>query len=98
MTRCLSIAILSLLFALLLSPSLNAHDSDLTSLTLVAAQTAKQQCMNTCRARYRDCRSLKQIPSSECRGVYPDSTRFPCHARSRPLTDMAACPWTGTAT
>jgi hypothetical protein len=26
------------------------------SVTLARAQTAKQQCVNTCRARYRDCR------------------------------------------
>ena len=84
--RKLSIAVVPVLLALLLSLStgtLNARDADLTSLTLVAAQTAKQQqCTNTCRARYRDCRSLKQIPSSECRGVYQDCTRFTCKARS----------------
>jgi hypothetical protein len=45
-----------------------------------AAQTAKQQCISTCRARYRACLSLKQIPSSECRGVYQDCTRFACNA------------------
>ena len=81
--RKLSIAVVPVLIAVLLSLStgtLNARDADLTSLTLVAAQTAKQQCMNTCRARYRDCRSLKQIPSSECRGVYQDCTRFTCKA------------------
>ena len=96
-----SIAIVPVLFALLLSLStgtLHARDADLTSLTVAAAQTSHRQCMNTCRARYRDCRSLKQIPSSECRGVYRDCTRFTCNARSRPLTDMAACPWIGTAT
>jgi len=97
-----SFAVASVPFALLLSLStgrtLNARDADLTSLTVAAAQTSHRQCMNTCRARYRDCQSLKQIPSSECRGVYRDCTRFTCHARSRPLTDMAACPWIGTAT
>jgi hypothetical protein len=83
--RKLSIAVVPVFFALLLSLStgtLSARDADLTSHTLVAAQTVKQQCMNTCRARYRDCRSLKQIPSSECRGVYQDCTRFTCKARS----------------
>jgi hypothetical protein len=72
-----SFAVVSVLFAVLLSLStrtLNARDA----LTFAAAQTAKQQCINTCRARYRDCRSLKQIPSSECRGVYQDCTRFTC--------------------
>ena len=80
-----SIAIVPVLFALLLSLStgtLNARDADLTSLTFAAAQTAKRQCMNTCRARYRDCLSLKQIPSSECRGIYQDCTRFTCNAPS----------------
>jgi hypothetical protein len=73
-----SFAVVSVFFAVLLSSSqgtLNARDADLAPLTFAAAQTAKQQCINTCRARYRDCRSLKQIPSSECRGVYQDCTR-----------------------
>jgi len=41
-----SFAIVSLLFAMLLSPSigtLNARDADLASRTFAAAQTAKQQ-------------------------------------------------------
>jgi hypothetical protein len=78
-----SFAVVSVLFALLLSFStgtLNARDADLASLTVAAAQTAKQQCINTCRARYRDCLSLKQIPSSECRGIYQDCTRNTCNA------------------
>ena len=45
---------------------------------LARAQTAKQQCINTCRARYRDCRRLNQLPSFECRGVYQDCTRYTC--------------------
>ena len=66
-------AVVSLIFAVLLSLSigtLNARDADLASRTFAAAPTAKQQCINTCRARYRDCRHLNQLPSSECRGVY----------------------------
>ena len=46
-----SFAVVSVLFALLLSLStgtLNARDADLASLTFAAAQTAKQQCINTC--------------------------------------------------
>jgi hypothetical protein len=35
------------------------RDADLAPLTLAAAQTAKQQCINLCRARYRACFSLK---------------------------------------
>jgi hypothetical protein len=74
-------AVVSVLFAVLLSSStgtLNARD--LGSLTFAAAQTAKQQCKNTCRARYRDCLSMKQIPSFECRSVYRDCIRFTCNA------------------
>ena len=68
------------LFAVLLSSmeALNARDADLAPLTFAAAQTTKQQCINTCRARYRDCRRLKQLPSFECRGVYQDCTRYTC--------------------
>jgi hypothetical protein len=83
-----SFAVATVLFALLLSllslvvstGTLNARDGDLTSLTFAAAQTAKQQCVNTCRTRYRSCLSAKQIPSSECRGVYQDCTRIKCKA------------------
>ena len=46
--------------------------------TLARAQTTKQQGINTCRARYRDCRRLNQLPSFECRGVYQDCTRYAC--------------------
>jgi hypothetical protein len=79
----LAFTVVSVLFAVLLSLStgtLNARDADLASPTFVAAQTAKQQCINTCRARYRDCLSLKQIPSSECRGIYQDCARYTCNA------------------
>ena len=78
-----SFAAASALFALLLSlgtGTLNARDADLSSPIFAAAHTAKQQCINSCRARYRDCRSLKQIPSFECRGVYQDCTRNACNA------------------
>src|SRR6202165_2323399 len=62
-----SLAVVSVLFALLLSLStrtLNARDADLSSPTFAAAHTAKQQCIDSCRARYRDCQSLKQIELS----------------------------------
>jgi hypothetical protein len=83
-----SFAIVSVLFAALLSfvslvvstGTLNARDADLAPLALSAAHTAKQQCINTCRARYRDCRSLKQISPYECRGIYQDCTRYTCNA------------------
>jgi hypothetical protein len=76
-----SFAVICILLAVSLSLSigrLNARDGDLTSGTLAAAKTAKQQCINTCRARYRDCRHLNQLPSFECRGVYQDCTRYTC--------------------
>ncbi len=76
-----SFAVVTLLFAVLLSLSvgtLNAREADLSSRTYAAAQTAKQQCLNTCRARYRDCRHKNQFPSFECRDVYQDCTRYTC--------------------
>ena len=57
---------------------LQPADADLAAHTFAAAQTAKQKCLNTCRARYRDCRRLKQLPSFECRSVYQDCTRYTC--------------------
>ena len=76
-----SFAVVPVIFAVLLSlgqETLNARDADFATLTFSAAQTAKQKCINTCRARYRDCRRLKQLPSFECRGVYQDCTRYIC--------------------
>jgi hypothetical protein len=73
----------AIVFAVLLSlcpRTLNARDGDLASFTFAAAQTAKQQCINICRSRYRDCLSMKQIPSFECRGVYQDCKRYTCDA------------------
>lgn len=78
-----SFVFVAVFFAGILSLStatLHARDADLASLTFAAAQTAKQQCINTCRTRYRTCLSLKLIPSAECRGVYQDCTRFTCNA------------------
>jgi hypothetical protein len=76
-----SFAVVPLLFAVLLAlgiGTLNAHDVDFASRTLAAAHTAKQECINTCRARYRDCRRLHQLPSFECQSVYQDCTRYTC--------------------
>jgi hypothetical protein len=76
-----SFAIVSLLFAVFLSLSigtLDARDADLASHTFAATQTAKQQCINACRAHYRDCRHLNQLPSSECQSVYQDCTHYTC--------------------
>jgi hypothetical protein len=77
-----SFAVVFLLFAVFLSLSigaLHARDAALASSTTFAvAQTAKQQCISTCRARYRDCRRLNQMPSFECQGTYQDCTRYIC--------------------
>ena len=76
-SQCL-FASVSILFAVLLSSK--TGDARDASLTFAAAQTARQQCLNSCRARYRSCLSLKLIPSFECRGVYQDCTRYNCNA------------------
>jgi hypothetical protein len=55
-----------------------ARDADFVAHAVAVAPTAKQQCINACRARYRDCRHLNQLPSFECRGVYQDCTRYTC--------------------
>ena len=74
------VAVLMSLLSLVVSAgALRARDADLASRTFAAAQTAKQRCVNTCRARYRDCLSKKQIPSFECRDVYQDCTRLTCN-------------------
>jgi hypothetical protein len=39
---------------------------------LAAAQSDKQKRTNACRARYRDCVKLNQIPTVECQYVYQD--------------------------
>jgi hypothetical protein len=74
-----SFAVVSVLLLSLSAGTLNARDSDLASRTFAAAQTAERKCMNTCRARYRDCQSRKEIPSFECRGVYRDCARWTCN-------------------
>jgi len=78
-----SFATFAVLFAVLLSSSmgtLEARDANIAPVTFAAAPTAKQQCVNTCRARHRSCLSLNLIPSSDCRGVYQDCTRYTCNA------------------
>ena len=76
-----SFAVISLVLLPLSIGTLNAREADIASHTVAAAQTAKQQCINACRARYRDCRHLNQLPSSECQGIYQDCTRFTCTGR-----------------
>jgi hypothetical protein len=75
--------VVAALFAPLLLSSTGtvyARAAGLASLTFAAARTEKQQCLNACRARYRDCRSLGQIPSFECQGIYQDCTNNSCNA------------------
>ena len=60
------------------SAALNARDADSAGATIAAAKISKQKCMSVCRARYRDCVSLKQIPSFECRGVHQDCVHDTC--------------------
>ena len=76
-----SFAVICVLLAVHLPLSigrLDARDADRGSNTLARAETTKQKCINSCRARYRDCRRLNQLPSFECRGVYQDCTRYAC--------------------
>jgi hypothetical protein len=76
-----SFAAVSFLFVVLWSLSvgtLHARDAGDASRTFAAAQTAKQHCVNACRARYRDCRRMNQLPSFECQSVYQDCTRYSC--------------------
>jgi hypothetical protein len=58
--------------------TLGAHDTGLAAETLAAAAKAQRQCISQCRARYRDCRHIDQLPSFECREIYQDCTRYSC--------------------
>jgi hypothetical protein len=49
--------------------TVEARDADDKPVTVAAAQSSKK---NACRARYRDCVKLNQIPSSECQYIYQD--------------------------
>jgi hypothetical protein len=75
-----SFAVVSLLAVILLLSigKIDARDANFAPRTFAAAQAAIKQCISTCRARYRDCRHLNQSPSSECRSVYQDCTRYTC--------------------
>jgi hypothetical protein len=73
-----AVAALCAALLLLSSGTLSARDADAASYTVAAGQTAKKQCISACRARYRDCRRLNQLPSDECKGIYQDCTRYSC--------------------
>ena len=49
-----------------------ALDNDGKPLIFAAAQSSKQKQVNACRARYRGCVKLNQIPSFECQYIYQD--------------------------
>ena len=49
-----------------------ARDADDKSRTVAAAQSDKHKRVNACRARYRDCVKLNQIPPFECQYIYQD--------------------------
>ncbi len=70
----LSSAMALVFFAALVWPpaAVRAHDSSGSLQNFAAAQSSKQKRMNVCRARYRDCLSLRQIPSFECQYIYED--------------------------
>jgi hypothetical protein len=82
--------VMSVLFALPASPlraertqfapilSIEATEAWKSSQFAAIASTPKNSCIKACRARYRDCVRLKQISSSECRGVYQDCTNYTC--------------------
>jgi hypothetical protein len=63
-----------ILFVALALPAatVKARDADAKPLTFAAAQSDKQKRVSVCRARYRDCFKLNQIPSFECQYIYQD--------------------------
>jgi hypothetical protein len=52
--------------------TIKAEPADPAAKAFAASQSDKNQRAKACRARYRDCLALKQIPSFECRAVYED--------------------------
>jgi hypothetical protein len=52
--------------------TVRARDGDDKPFMVAAAQTHKQKRVNACRARYRDCVKLNQIPTFECQYIYQD--------------------------
>jgi hypothetical protein len=69
-----SFALVFIFFAALALPAatVKARDADDKPLTVAAAQNSKHKQINACRARYRDCVKLNQIPSFECQYIYQD--------------------------
>lgn len=75
-----SLAVITVFSLSLCIGTLGVHGTGLAAQTLVVAKTAKaqRQCVSHCRARYRDCRHIDQLPSFECREIYQDCTRYSC--------------------
>jgi hypothetical protein len=73
-TSIFSIAVVFIfVVALALSTAtVKAGNSDNKPSTVAAAQSSKQKQTNACRARYRDCVKLNQIPPFECQYIYSD--------------------------
>ena len=71
--RICSFAIASIFTGLVLPvATVKARDVDDKPVTVAAAQSSKQKRVNACRARYRDCVKLNQVPSFECQYIYQD--------------------------
>jgi len=69
----LAFAVVFLFSALVLpAATVKARDGDDKPFTVAAAQTHKQKRVSACRARYRDCVKLNQIPPFECQYIYQD--------------------------
>jgi hypothetical protein len=71
-----SFAVISIFLVTFALPSAQgqARAADDQPLTF-AALSSKQKHINACRARYRDCLKLNQIPAFECQFVYEDCLR-----------------------
>jgi hypothetical protein len=71
-TAIVSFALVFIFFVVLALPAAIARDVDGKPFTVAASQSHKQRRINACRARYRDCVKLNQIPSFECQYIYQD--------------------------
>ena len=74
MKRTWLLVVASLFFAACALPTstVKACNADGKPVAVAAADAAKQSRTNACRARYRECLKMKQIPGFECRTVYED--------------------------
>lgn len=78
-TWCIRVGLLSALAVTIApGPPAAARSGDLDPRSFTAGLATKQQCVRTCRDRYRDCRHIKQLPAVECQNVYQDCTRYVC--------------------